>query len=156
MKNCNRPSCKQENPQDINNFFRDRAFKDGRRPECKSCKKSQQNEWRFRNKEKWNAYMRKYNAEHPLSKKDKLQIRQRVLRCRYGLSIGEYDERLKKQNNQCLVCQKHTSELRKPLIVDHCHKTGLVRGLLCFSCNRSIAILDKPVLLERALSYIAL
>lgn len=99
--------------------------------------------------------MRRFRAEHPESLKDKFHKKNRVMRCRYGLDIGAYNEMLLSQKNQCGVCEKSIFELRKPLAVDHCHRTKRVRGLLCFSCNRSIAILDDPRLLARAQAYLA-
>lgn len=39
-------------------------------------------------------------------------------------------------NNQCAICKRHESEFKKRLAVDHSHKTGRVRGLLCFYCNK--------------------
>lgn len=155
VKSCNRPSCTQKNPQPITCFFRDKGFSSGYRGECKSCRAVVKKRWNQNNKEKWAAYMRKFRAEHPLSAKAKAHGKNRVMRCRYGMDLGEYNARLTAQDNRCAICQKHVSEMNKSLVVDHCHKTGKVRGLLCFSCNRSIAILDSPELMKRAIDYLA-
>lgn len=42
---------------------------------------------------------------------------------------------LEKQENRCAMCGNHESELKSGLHVDHCHKTMIVRGLLCNACN---------------------
>lgn len=40
------------------------------------------------------------------------------------------------QGARCAICNKHESTFKKRLAVDHSHKTGRVRGLLCYRCNR--------------------
>ena len=39
------------------------------------------------------------------------------------------------QNNSCSICKKHKDEFTYYLVVDHCHTTGKIRGLLCSDCN---------------------
>ncbi len=63
----------------------------------------------------------------------------------------KYAELMKKQNNVCAICKcpetmRHykSGEVRK-LSVDHCHKTGIVRGLLCSKCNRTIGALGDDL-----------
>src|ERR1051326_2981575 len=43
-----------------------------------------------------------------------------------------------KQNGKCGICNKDEKEFKNRLSVDHNHKTGLVRGLLCYRCNKFI------------------
>lgn len=151
MKICK--TCKKE--KDLQAFYKDKQMPDGIRNNCKACKDAQVIEARRKNKEKWNAYMRKFRKEHPLSVKDKIHKTNRVMRCRYGMDLGLYDKMLSDQNDKCAICGVSRSILDKNLVVDHCHATGVVRGLLCFSCNRSIAILDNPDLLSKAQAYLA-
>lgn len=40
------------------------------------------------------------------------------------------------QEGKCAICKRHESEFKRRLSVDHNHKTGKVRGLLCFQCNK--------------------
>ena len=63
------------------------------------------------------------------------------LRRLYGITKGSYQELLDKQNGTCVFCDKTDSGLPSgaPLIVDHCHKTGKVRGLLCQDHNLALA-----------------
>jgi hypothetical protein len=44
----------------------------------------------------------------------------------------------KAQAGKCAICGKHESEFKNRLAVDHNHKTGLVRGLLCYRCNKFV------------------
>lgn len=43
-----------------------------------------------------------------------------------------------KQNGKCAICGKDEKEFKNRLAVDHNHKTGLVRGLLCYRCNKFV------------------
>lgn len=52
----------------------------------------------------------------------------------YGLAPGEYGRIYLSQGKVCAICQRATGATRK-LSVDHDHRTGLVRGLLCRPCN---------------------
>lgn len=63
---------------------------------------------------------------------------------------------MKKQNNVCAICFKSELTVRnKNLAVDHCHKTGIIRGLLCSNCNRAIGLLkDNVVIIKSALKYL--
>jgi recombination endonuclease VII len=79
------------------------------------------------------------------------EIRARNI-ARYGLSIEAHDSLLATQNNCCAICE---GRFTKPPHVDHCHKTGEVRGLLCSNCNTGIGNLrDDPALLRKALEYL--
>ena len=72
----------------------------------------------------------------------------------YGLSQDGFNALLKKQNQLCCICEQNL--LSKNLHVDHCHKTGIVRGLLCSKCNQAIGLLDEDVgRFEKAAKYIA-
>jgi hypothetical protein len=73
----------------------------------------------------------------------------------------KYEEILKYQNNVCAICGKKESAKSskgnkiKELAVDHSHKTGIIRGLLCMSCNRGLGCFyDDTSLLEKAIKYL--
>lgn len=63
------------------------------------------------------------------------------LRCFYGIDIPQYNRLFEQQSGRCGICKAHQSELKKALAVDHNHKTGLIRGLLCHKCNLAIGLL---------------
>lgn len=50
----------------------------------------------------------------------------------------EREKLFKRQNGKCGLCQKSESEFKRKLNVDHNHKTGKVRGLLCYRCNKYV------------------
>ncbi len=68
-----------------------------------------------------------------------------------GCSEEKYNRMMVDQDGKCAICSR-----RKPLVIDHCHKTGIVRGLLCTRCNCGIGILeDSAVVLGLALRYLS-
>ena len=108
-------------------------------------------DWRVLNKEKHASYMKYYcrkNREH-------INIMQRVHRIKrlYGLTDIQYQELLKSQNGGCGICGKIKKKYN--LSVDHDHKTGKIRGLLCSPCNRALGILgDSSEALQKVLRYL--
>ena len=72
------------------------------------------------------------------------------------MTLVDYDEMLKRQNGRCAICKTKETKPIKYLCVDHCHKTGAIRGLLCFNCNISIGRLgDDPKILRAAIRYLS-
>lgn len=67
---------------------------------------------------------------------------------RYGMSLDEYDNLLKSQKGLCKICK----EKPKRIVIDHCHTTGLVRGLLCVRCNSCLGWYEKY--LKEAKTYL--
>lgn len=77
----------------------------------------------------------------------------------YKSSLKEVQELLIKQDYLCAICHevgfKMNEHVNSPLNVDHCHKTGQVRGLLCHNCNRALGLLkDDTRRLRSAISYL--
>lgn len=73
------------------------------------------------------------------------------LKTRYGITTEQFDNLLIEQLGQCLICE---NQMKDP-VVDHCHTTGVVRGLLCRLCNASIGGLkDDPAIVKRAYEYL--
>lgn len=69
---------------------------------------------------------------------------------KYGISNEDFLSMKEVQNYKCLICNQI-----KPLIIDHCHKTRKVRGLLCTRCNIKIGFLqDNPEIVKAAILYI--
>ncbi len=95
------------------------------------------------------------NWRHGLTKTNDYQYRIRLKR-RYGINGEEYDRMLISQNGGCAICGANKEQNRGQfLAVDHCHRTGNVRGLLCHLCNRAIGLLkDNPAVIERAAEYL--
>jgi hypothetical protein len=71
-----------------------------------------------------------------MSPKDKAKNKRLI--AKYGITLDEYNQKLKDQNDSCAFCGKHKDNFKRALHVDHNHKTGQVRGLVCFYCNSQL------------------
>ncbi len=70
----------------------------------------------------------------------------------YGIDIDEYDKILAGQDGVCAICRGGTS--KRHFAVDHNHKTGQIRGLLCARCNRGLSVfMDRIDNLRAAVKY---
>lgn len=89
--------------------------------------------------------MKKRKEKHP--EKHKKMARKSKLKREYGISLEEYDGMLSKQGGVCANngCMARKSRQGFRLNVDHDHKTGEVRGLLCSDCNLSLGMLGDDV-----------
>ncbi len=58
------------------------------------------------------------------------------------------------QKWNCAICLKHIIELKGELVVDHCHKIGIVRGLVCHRCNTALSYLEEKDFFDKAKSYL--
>lgn len=99
------------------------------------------------------AYLREYRRKTPEAQKA------RALRDSFDLHLSEYKKMLEAQNGVCAICEKPETHKRngklKALAVDHCHKTGAIRGLLCFDCNTGIGKLkEDPKIFQSAIRYL--
>ena len=69
----------------------------------------------------------------------------------YGIDLTEFNRLKEVQNFQCALCDVKYDRL----VVDHCHKTGKIRAILCDLCNTGIGKLkENPELLRKAADYI--
>jgi hypothetical protein len=84
--------------------------------------------------------------------KNPRSAREIMLRNKYGISEGVYLDLLVAQNDKCKICMVPAKDLDKPLYVDHCHTSGLIRGLLCHFCNSGLGYFkdDMATLLQAA------
>lgn len=104
---------------------------------------------------------RKRNLEYVRKNREQRRriMRKAHLKRRYGISVVEYDEMAKQQEYKCAICgrpeESHDDLTNKTLCVDHNHKTGNVRGLLCRHCNILIGHMnDEPNIVDLAKQYL--
>jgi hypothetical protein len=72
----------------------------------------------------------------------------------FGLTLDQFEGMVKEHNGVCGCCGKPPRE-KTSLCVDHDHKSGKIRGLLCSGCNRSIGQLGDTIEgVERTLNYL--
>lgn len=72
----------------------------------------------------------------------------------YGITIEDYNVMFQEQNGCCAICRIHQSQFKNKLSVDHDHKTGRVRGLLCVNCNRDLGVLENTKFKTAAEEYL--
>jgi hypothetical protein len=116
---------------------------------CKSCCREKSKKYRKENSVKTRETVKKWRKANP-------QFASRATRKyrlkKLGLSQEDYIDLLVRQGGVCAVC-KQTD--KRALDVDHCHKTGVVRGLLCSACNKAEGLLKSDPNIIRALaSYV--
>lgn len=156
MKTCR--ICKETKPHA--EFYRDKGMRDGYRSDCKVCnraasaKRYRENpepaierakKWMEENRERYNERMREYRE----SGKKSVSDRKSYLKRKYGLTLEQYDAMLTAQNNVCAICERPP----KPdyvLHVDHDHETGVIRGLLHFTCNNLLGDAEDDAFVLRA------
>jgi hypothetical protein len=90
-------------------------------------------------------------AKSPVEAEKQREYTRRYELKKRGLTEAEYDALLVAQDGLCAICRKpedHPARLTKGprrLSIDHCHKSGKIRGLLCSKCNRAIAMLGDDI-----------
>lgn len=151
--------------------------KDGIKPvissQCKKCTNRKKYERTINNPislEKYRERCRKrakrqYQANPQISAERVRQFTERKiangtfkdlwLKKKYGISLDEYNNMKADQEGCCKICKRHESEIGKGLVVDHCHKEGHVRGLLCGHCNRGLGDFKENInSLQLAIKYL--
>lgn len=99
---------------------------------------------RERIRRKMEANAAKPDRRHPLPRR---------YPSRYGISRGEFSDLVDAQHSRCPVCQE---PLTGRIVVDHCHRTKKVRGILHQRCNVALGLLgDNPDTLLRGAQYLS-
>lgn len=81
----------------------------------------------------------------PKSYTAKERTKDAYLKRTYGVTLEEYRSVYSHQNGKCAICNQHESRFKNSFAVDHDHITGLVRGLLCWRCNRALGKFEDSV-----------
>lgn len=110
---------------------------------CRICRKEYQH--------RYNATDAQKVAVKKWSGANKERIKDSEYRRTYGITLDDYKIMVSQQEGRCRICTEY-----KSLVVDHCHRTGIVRGLLCSQCNRAMGLFqDDPIRLSSAVSYLS-
>jgi len=132
--------CKEEKP--VTDFYRANSKKSKNQPigyksHCKPCVLQQRREFYK------TPHGRKVKIEHSWNSKG--------INC----TVELFEEMFKAQNGKCAICGTSKNVANKAFCVDHDHKTGKIRGLLCDGCNTGIGMLqDSDQVLEKAVKYL--
>jgi hypothetical protein len=142
--------CNTEKP--ISEYHGHKGARDRLQAFCKPCCRQRNIAWRERNPHKLVEYQRN-RAPRPASVR-----RDQQLRREYGIDQNRYNELLDQQHGRCAICKEVPAPIsgkRIALVVDHCHETNRIRGLLCTNCNVAIGHMKDDVeRLRAAISYL--
>lgn len=163
MKTCKK--CKEPKPDTA--FYKDAAKAGGLTSFCGDCIKTRVKKYRRDNLAKVRAQQKERHKENPeparqrastwhmrnharhiaymavRRKNNPRAIKSQRLKAAFGITLEQYEEMLESQGGVCAICYRPpeaNSRSKKQLAVDHCHKTGAIRGLLCANCNNALGL----------------
>lgn len=178
LKRCTQCGC--EKPLD--DFHKDSSSKDGLSIYCRPCKREIRIAYRLRNPDHHRALERARAARERANNPERKREIQRQSRAKnperareinrawyrnnvdkvaqadrlrkYGITQDGYEAMLMAQECRCAICGVAEPGVRN-WCVDHCHITGVVRGLLCCLCNTALGkFKDSPAILRAAATYL--
>lgn len=77
------------------------------------------------------------------------------LKKKFNITIEQYDDMRRRQKFKCAICRIDEKYFNKRMVVDHCHSSGVIRGLLCGKCNFLIGFAkDSTKSLSSAIKYL--
>ena len=127
---------------------KDSSAKKGWRMRCVACRYAD-NKRRYyaTTEERRKKYLENYDPEAQ---------RRKALWQKFRITPEDWDALYEKQGGVCWICGDSGEDHRwGRLMVDHCHETGAVRGLLCSCCNTGIGLFqDNPIRLQKAVEYL--
>lgn len=124
--------CKQEKAIDA--FILRKTDKTGRGHCCQTCANERSKHYRQANRDKSRAC-----------------VRNSIYKSRYGLTLTQIEDLKAGQAYKCAVCGRDD----KRLVVDHCHATGAIRGVLCNNCNVALGqVADNVDILTKLIVYV--
>jgi hypothetical protein len=136
------PTCQQILP--LAQFCSNKQRWDGLSYDCRKCTSHRCRENHQRLKQdpiKYKEYLAKERNRH--------------LKRNFGITAEDYDQMLSSQNGGCAICGATECSSGVALAVDHCHRTGTVRGILCRDCNTTLGKFnDDRNRLRKAIEYL--
>ena len=107
--------------------------------QCLGCKHLLEKDWNSKNPEVWRAKSWKLQGIKNITGAD--------------FTCVDYDRLYQAQQGKCAICDRHQSNLKLTLSVDHNHTTGIVRGLLCKGCNYFLGSVENETY-KKFLAYL--
>jgi len=107
-------------------------------------------EYRKKNKKRLDKYYSEWSKNNQNKKRNAHLLR------KFGINLEQYNTLLQLQKGKCAICGRKEASNSKPnLSVDHDHKTGNIRGLLCNRCNIVLGLIDDSIdILATAIDYL--
>ena len=121
----------------------------GVRADCISCYLLRSKNYYTKNKKELTLKNKTYALEN------KEKIKSAKMRRKFGIAIEEKILLFAKQGNKCAICSCAENNVGRDWDIDHCHKTGKIRGILCSNCNRGLGLFqDSSEYLKQACKYL--
>jgi hypothetical protein len=128
----------------LDEFHNRKSSKDGKQSSCKVCNNKNVRRWQASNTDKFEANWRRNSYG------DSALAKRRA--SRYGISLERLNQMLEESKGLCTICGREPINW---LVVDHCHATLKVRGVLCERCNQALGLLaDNVQFLKNAIQYL--
>jgi len=133
-------------------------YKENKEAILKRIKKYRKDNPDAEDKEKRKLRSKRYREKNPLKSRMSVWKKRKI-----SITIGGYEEIYKKQQGKCAICEVHELEFKNKLCLDHNHKNGHPRGLLCRKCNSVLGMIERGLggkfrdplpLLKNAVLYI--
>ncbi len=132
--------CREKKP--ITEFQKQKSGSQGVQCRCRPCANAKAAQWRVEHPF--------YSAQRTSTGYFRETVRWRRIKQRYGLTEEQFHALEAAQDERCAICGKQGR-----LVVDHCHASGKVRGLLCNPCNAALAFVEAAGWLESAQAYLS-
>ncbi len=142
----------------LNEYYSSQTNKDRLQNHCKACDNLRTKADYQSHKEHYKKLGKEWRMTH--REQSKILDRKSNLKCRYRMTLQDYDTTYNNQKGQCLICghngKSYTESGRKDsLEIDHSWHTGIVRGLICRKCNMILAFCDDNIkILSSAINYL--
>ena len=137
LRTCNKCGVEANTEEELLLFVKVKVGSHGRAKICTICHNTRQ---------------AGYRNSNPDYKREKLDY---DLNRKYGITLTDYDDLLESQGGVCSICSTDDTGYHKRFVVDHCHTTGEVRGLLCNPCNIGLGhFKDNQSVLLEAVQYL--
>jgi hypothetical protein len=150
----------------LSEFNKSSSTRDGLQTRCRACGKIACRDWYGKNKDTERHKARKRSrVRGPIDRernrlwalanpeKARYHSRKKLLGKKYNMTIEEHDALFASQGSVCGACGSPEPNSKKGWSTDHCHKTGVVRGIVCHHCNIGIGHAKDSV--ETIRSWIA-
>jgi hypothetical protein len=91
----------------------------------------------------------------PVAHEAHLKSERNSRRCRhYGITTGDYERLIQEQGGRCPICGFELAD-GSQIDIDHCHETGVVRGVIHGRCNRTLGHCRESIhVLKGAIAYL--
>lgn len=142
-------------------------YKDPKSPEAIASRKKCLKKYSTNNKDKVTQSRKNWRKKNPNYQRNYMKSRgyeyrkNSDLKSKYGITLEQYNTMFEAQHGCCAICNIDGLQLKPArwgktsLAVDHNHKTGKVRGLLCYQCNTMLgAAKDNAVILRLGADYL--